>query len=171
VDGRVEEYFNRISEITQQSLREMRLLIHELRPPALEAEGLVGALQKRLDAVEGRVGIEARVFMDDFVDFPPTHEEGLYRIANEALNNALKHGHATRETVRIWTEGPEVNLEVTDNGVGFDPQRAENPGGMGLAFMAERAKKLGGMLSIHSVPGEGTVVRVSVPLARVMGKG
>lgn len=171
IDGQVDEYFTRIGEITQQSLKEMRLLIHELRPPALQEVGLVGALQKRLDAVEGRVGIEARVIMDDFVDFPRTQEESLYRIAHEALNNALKHGHATRESVRIWTEGSDVILEVTDNGIGFDPLRVENRGGMGLASMTERAKQIGGRLTIRSVPRQGTVVRVCVPLLAVALKG
>lgn len=166
IDSQVEEYLSRIGEITQQSLKEMRLLIHELRPPALGEVGLVGALQKRLDAVEGRVGIDARVFMDDFVELAPSQEEDLYRIANEALNNTLKHGHATRVVVRIWTKESEVNLEVTDNGVGFDMSQAKKCGGMGLAFMGERAKNLGGMLSIRSAPRAGAVVRVSVPLTR-----
>jgi signal transduction histidine kinase len=169
-DPQMEEYCNRIGEITQQSLREMRLLIHELRPPALEQEGLVGGAPKQLDAVEGRVGIEARVLMEDFVDLPVALEEELYRIAQEALNNALKHGHATRETVRICTEDSRLILDVTDNGAGFNSAVVEHPSRIGLTIRNERAKHIGGTLAIHSHLSEGTIVRVSVPLATVAAR-
>ncbi|NJD59214.1 MAG: hypothetical protein C3F13_16140 [Anaerolineales bacterium] len=163
VGPQIEEYFNRIGEIAQQSLREMRLLIYELRPPTLEQVGLLGALQKRIDAVEKQVGIEARVVMEDFIDLPIELEQDLYWIAQEALNNALKHGHATREAVRICTENSHVILEITDNGVGFDPDDIEHRGGMGLTSMVERAKNIGGELTISSHYNEGTIVRTSVP--------
>jgi signal transduction histidine kinase len=163
VGPQIEEYFNRIGEIAQQSLREMRLLIYELRPPALEKEGLVGALQKRLDSVEKQVGIEARVVMEEFIDLPITLEEDLYWIAQEALNNALKHAQASYETVRICSENSHVILEITDNGVGFDPQMVQHRGGMGLTSMIERAKNINGELTIHSETNVGTIVRASVP--------
>ena len=102
--AQTEDYLGRIGEIAQQALREMRLLIHELRPPMLEQEGLVGAVRKRLDAVEKRVGIEARVVMDELVELPVSLEEGLYWITQEALNNALKHAEAKKETVRVCVE-------------------------------------------------------------------
>ena len=86
----VEDYLARISDICGQALKEMRLLIYELRPPVLERDGLVGALRKRLDAVEKRSGVEARVVMDDLLELPVPVEVELYRIAQEALNNALK---------------------------------------------------------------------------------
>lgn len=159
-----EEYLNRIGEISHQALKEMRMLIHELRPPALEQEGLVGALQKRFDAVEKRVGIEARVVMEDFIELPGPIEEGLYRIALEALNNSLKHAEGTCETVRICVEGGMVVLEVIDNGRGFDPEHIEQSGGMGLAGMRERMRQLGGTLAIISSKEKGTIVKASVPL-------
>jgi signal transduction histidine kinase len=141
----------------------MRLLIHELRPPVLEREGLVGALRQRLDVVERRVGIEARVLMEELIDLPATIEEILYRIAQEALNNALKHAEATTVTVRIRPEGDQVVLEVTDDGQGFDPEAPQHRGGMGLDSMRERTRQMGGVLEIVSAPGEGTTVRVAVP--------
>ena len=159
-----EEYLSRTGEIAEQSLKEMRLLILELRPPALEQEGLVGALQKRLDAVEQRVGISARVVMEDFIEFPAPVEEELYRIAQEALNNSLKHAKATKVTVRIFKEEDKVVLEVNDDGVGFEPRSAEGQGGMGLSNMNERAKRAGGSLSIKSELGNGTTVQVFIPL-------
>jgi signal transduction histidine kinase len=165
---RIEEYLNRIGEISQQSLKEMRLLILELRPPMLEQEGLVGALKKRLDAVEKRVGVNARVVMEDFIELPPFVEEELYRIAQEALNNSLKHAKATKEDVRIFVENKTIILEVSDDGIGFDPSAIDQRGGMGLVNMGERARHIGGALTIQSTPGKGTIVRVSVPISKAM---
>lgn len=160
---KIEEHLNRIGEIAQQSLKEMRLLILELRPPMLEQEGLVGALKKRLDTVEKRVGINARVVMEDFIEIPALVEEELYRIAQEALNNSLKHAKAAKETVRIYVEDKATVLEVVDDGIGFDPDATDQRGGMGLLNMSDRARRVGGILHIHSAPGKGTIVRVSVP--------
>jgi len=161
---KIEEYLNRIGEIAQQSLKEMRLLILELRPPILEQEGLVGALKKRLDAVEKRVGIAARVVMEDFIELPPQVEEELYWIAQEALNNALKHARATKETVRIYIQDETTVLEIADNGKGFDPKTVDQMGGMGMVNMRDRVKRIDGLLAIRSSPGKGTVIKVSVHL-------
>lgn len=168
-ETQIEDHLVRIGEIAQQALREMRLLIHELRPPMLEQEGLVGAVRKRLDAVEKRVGIEARVVMEDLVELPASLEEGLYWIIQEALNNALKHAAAKKETVRICVEDGLLVLEIADDGQGFDLEAARHKGGMGLVSMAERARQMGGTLSIDSVPGEGTTVTVRVPVAPAEG--
>jgi signal transduction histidine kinase len=159
-----EAQLRRIKEIAQQALKEMRLLIHELRPAALDQDGLVDALRKRFDAVENRVGIEGRVVMADFIDLTPSVAEGLYRIAQEALNNALKHAFATRETVRLFAHDDLVALEIEDDGCGFDVAAAEGKGGMGIASMRERTRQLGGELCISSAPGGGTKVSVRVPL-------
>jgi signal transduction histidine kinase len=163
----IEDHLGRIGEIAQQALREMRLLIHELRPPMLEQEGLVGAVRKRLDAVEKRVGIEARVVMDDLVELPASLEEGLYWITLEALNNALKHAAAKKEMVRICVEDGILVLEIADDGQGFDLEAAGHRGGMGLTSMAERARQMGGTLAIEPAPGQGTTVTVRVPLPTV----
>lgn len=163
----VEDYLSRIGEITQQSLKEMRLLIHELRPPVLERDGLVGALRQRLDAVEKRSGVEARFLMDDLIELPPRMEEELYRIAQEALNNALKHAAATAVTMRMCIEGEYVVLEVADNGRGFNPEIAVHGGGMGLVNMRERAKQMGGALTIVSAPGQGTTVKASARIGEI----
>lgn len=162
--AQIEDYLGRIGEIAQQALREMRLLIHELRPPMLEQAGLVGAVRKRLDAVEKRLGIEARVVMDDLVELPASLEEGLYWITQEALNNTLKHAAARKETVRICVREGMLVLEITDDGQGFDLEAAKHRGGMGLTSMGERARQMGGMLAIESAPGQGTTVTVRVPL-------
>jgi signal transduction histidine kinase len=159
---RVERHLARLGETAQQALKEMRLLVHELRPPILEKEGLVGALQQRLDAVEGRSGVETRLLVEGTLELPAAVEEALYRITQEALNNALKHAAATLVVVHIRATGQRVELEVTDNGTGFEPEAVADKGGMGLVSIRERAERLGGLLTILSAPGEGTRVKISV---------
>jgi len=170
-NAQMEDYLSRIGEIAQQSLKEMRLLIHELHPPVLEREGLVGALRQRMDAVEERVGIEARVLMEELIELPATVEQGLYRVAQEALNNALKHADSTTVTVRIRPEDEQIVLEVTDDGKGFDRKSVQHTGGMGLESMRERARQMGGVLTILSTPGKGTTVRTTVPATQASQPG
>ncbi|HUT56853.1 MAG TPA: GAF domain-containing protein [Phycisphaerae bacterium] len=157
---RIAGYLERLNEISQQALKEMRLLVYELRPLALSREGLVGALQQRLDAVEKRAGVDARLLVEGESQLPASAEEALYRIAQEALNNALKHAVPTRVTVRIQSADDRVTLEVVDDGVGFDPSAIADRGGMGLISIRERVEKIGGTVEILSKPGEGTSVRV-----------
>jgi signal transduction histidine kinase len=152
-----------VGEIAQQALKEMRLMICELRPPDLQEEGLLGALHHRLEAVEKRAGLNARLLTDEIVDLPVHLEEELYRIAVEALNNALKHAGATSLTVRIRASDNQIEMEIQDNGRGFDTQALGSTLGMGLRGMRERAQKLGGSLTIRSAPGQGTSVLVTAP--------
>jgi signal transduction histidine kinase len=89
-------------------------------------------------------------------------EQELYRVAQEALNNVLKHAHASRATVRLETCADRAVLEVTDDGVGFEAG-LRGGDGYGLPGMRERAERLGGTLTVESAPGAGTRVRVEVP--------
>ena len=175
---RARGYLIRLGEISQQALKEMRLLVYELRPLALRQAGLVGALQQRLDAVERRAGVDARLVViggdpgeRQEVELPADVEEALYRIAQEALNNALKHTQPSSVTVTLRIEGPlasrRVELEVADDGTGFDavaiPGGAGGgAGGIGVISMRERADKVGGTLTIHSAPGEGTTIKAVI---------
>jgi len=163
----IEQVLGRLGQVTHEALKEMRLLIYELRPLSLEREGLVGALQQRLDAVEGRAGVETRLLVEGQVNLTEPAEGALFRIGQEALNNALKHAAATSVLVRIRAGGETLTLEVIDNGRGFDPRAAARAGGIGLITMRERAEKLGGKLEILSRPGEGTQVRVTVQAAGI----
>jgi signal transduction histidine kinase len=162
------EYILRLGEISQQALREMRLLVYELRPMALSGVGLIGALQQRLDAVERRSGVEVDLTTDAKLEIPEYAEEELYRIAMEALNNALKHANPASVKVALREvkkpEGPCIELAVSDDGIGFDPANEENQEGFGLASMRERIEKLGGNLEILSAPGEGTQIIACVGL-------
>jgi signal transduction histidine kinase len=164
--GRVKEYVGRLGEIAQQALKEMRLLVYQLRPLVLKREGLAGALQQRLDAVEKRAGVDARLLVGGTIELPASAEEELYRIAQEALNNALKHGAPASVTVRICADERGVVLEVSDDGRGFDLGSIGAEGGMGLVSMRERTEKLGGKLDVKSAPGAGTSVFVSLEVAK-----
>jgi signal transduction histidine kinase len=150
-----------IGKAARQALKEMRLFIHQLRPPVLEQQGLVAALHQRLAAVEGRSDVQARLLADETIQLPLPLASALYQIAQEALNNALKHAHAASITVHLGREGERVVLEIRDDGRGFEPQ-ALSGGGMGLINMRERAEKAGCELRVTSLPGVGTRIKVSV---------
>ncbi len=147
-----------------EALREMRLLVFELRPPALQKKGLAGALQARLAAVEGRAGVKAEFLTAGPVSLPGTIEKALYGIAKESLNNILKHSEATRISVELRQSESSAFLEISDNGLGFDTAVARQRGGLGLLGLEERAAAIGGLLFIDSHPGSGTLIRVEVPL-------
>ena len=124
----------------------------------------MAALQARLQAVEGRVGLKTEFKTNLEEQLPPDVEEGLYRIALEALNNSLKHAQARDIKVHLRQDEPErteptrLTLEIADNGVGFDLATARERGGLGLSAMEERAAELGGRLTVESVPGSGTQI-------------
>jgi signal transduction histidine kinase len=154
--------FVRIGETARQVIKEIRLFIHQLRPSALEQEGLVGAIQLRLAAVEGRADIQTRLQADETIRLPRMVEESLYQVTQEALNNTLRHAQATSVTVTLQQHDDYVLLEICDNGSGFDPH-AHRTGGMGLENMQVRVQNLGGTIDLLSTPGQGTTVRVVVP--------
>ncbi len=160
----VKDNFIRMGEAALHALKEMRLLVHELRPLDLVHEGLVGALHQRLDAVEKRANIKAKLVVEALVELPAPVEEGLYRIAQEALNNALKHAAATSVTVYLRRAGDYIELEVEDNGRGFYPDATYGMGGMGLTNMKHRAERLGSSLTISSEINKGTKVKVRVKI-------
>lgn len=158
-----DEYLAKISETGQQALKEMRLLLHRLRPSILAKEGLARALQHRLNAVEGRAGVKHQLFVQGEATLSPALEEALYLIAQEALNNALRHARATEVVVRFRDlDDRLVEIEVEDNGHGFDPEDAAESDGLGLISMRERVEQFAGQLEIRSVPGEGTLVKASL---------
>lgn len=168
---RVETYLGRLGETSQQALKEMRLLVYELRPLALERVGLIGALQQRLDAVEVRAGVQARLLVEGTCQVPMAMEEELYRIAEQALNNALKHAMAISVAVKMQGDGRRLAMEVVDDGCGFDLDAVKDKGGQGLMSMQERTEQIGGVLQIRTAPGQGTTVRVEVEMPDSPGMG
>jgi len=156
------EYLRELQDAAQEALEEMRRLIFELRPPILEQAGLAAALQARLDAVEGRAKLDTQLIVAGVSDLPAPLEQALYRIAQEALNNILKHARARRVSVALRQSGAQLTFEIADDGVGFDPAVAGQAGGLGLRGIAERVAQLGGCLSVQSAPGGGTRIRVEL---------
>lgn len=150
-----------ITSSSLQALKEMRLMLFELRPAALEKAGLIGALELRLNTVERRSGMEASLECSGNINIPESLELELYSIISEALNNSLRHSGARSIWVRIRSAVHMISVEVEDNGKGFE-LGSINQGGMGLTSMNERARKLGGNLTVYSKEGKGTRISFKV---------
>jgi signal transduction histidine kinase len=159
----VAENIRELHDMAREAMLDMRLLIFELHPPVLEDEGLVAALQARIAAVENRGGVRAEVCVDGEKRLPLPVEEALYWITQEALNNAVKHARAQHVVIRLHFGERKVYLEVQDDGLGFDAG-AKHAGGMGMRGIRERVQQIDARLDIHSVPEEGTTVKVEVTL-------
>jgi PAS domain S-box-containing protein len=151
----------RIGENARQALKEMRLFLFEMKPVDLEHEGLIAVLHQRLAAVEGRADIKARLVVDDKINLPLEKQITLYYIAQEALNNILKHANAHSVMIRLKKKKLSYSLEIEDDGCGFDQLKTDK-GGMGLRIMHERVAKVGGKLSIKSTRGKGTKITATV---------
>ena len=154
------EDLRKLGRTAKDALGEMRLLIFELRPPILDEAGLSAALQARLENVEKRSGLQTEFHAEGTGQLPCELEDGLYRIALEGLNNVLKHAQASRVVMTLHHDARSALLQLSDNGVGFDPAATSNGGGMGLAGMAERVEQFQGQLVVHSEPGRGTEISV-----------
>jgi PAS domain S-box-containing protein len=163
--AQVPERLADLRELQRDALAEMRALIFELRPGNIEEHGLVQALRTHSASLSGRIGLPVVLEADPDValDRPPIEvEEALYRIAQEALHNVVKHAgaHEVRLGVNRVPEG--VRMTVADDGRGFDPSAVPD-GHLGLAGMRARAERLGGQLRVMTGPGEGTLIDVIVP--------
>jgi len=147
----------------EAALTEMRALIFELRPEALETEGLIAALEKQVAAVRARHGIDVSADLGTEPEAAFEAKEAVYRIAQEALHNTVKHARARKVELRLEWNGRGIILEIADDGTGFDAA-ASYPGHLGLRTMHERATQVGGTLHIDSTPGRGTEIKVEVPM-------
>jgi PAS domain S-box-containing protein len=161
-DSELGRPLQQVSELSRGALAEMRALIFELRPGALSEEGLGAALSKHSAAVTAREGLEISVQIpEERLPLAVAHEEHLYRLAQEALHNAVKHAQAKHAWVELMAGDDKVVLTVGDDGVGFDPAEP-HPGHFGLETMRERASRIGAEMSLESAPGAGTRVLVQV---------
>ena len=161
---RAGQLFIDVLETGQQALKEMRLLVHKLRPSILEKEGLIRALQHRLKAVEDRAGIKNQLICEGSLDVNTEVEDALFHVAQEALNNSLKHAHAAEVWVSLRQDKHDgLALIIKDNGQGFDLETAAEGSGLGLISMRERVGKLGGTICYQSGAGRGTEVQVQLP--------
>ena len=160
--AQVPEKLAALRELQRDALAEMRALIFELRPGNIEENGLIQALRTHSAALSGRIGLPV-VVESDLPDRPPIEvEETLYRIAQEALHNVVKHAGARQVTLDVGRVAEGVRLRVVDDGRGFD-QATVPDGHLGLAGMRSRAERLGGRLVVTSAVGGGTTIEVIVP--------
>jgi signal transduction histidine kinase len=151
-----------VLSLAEAGLAEMRALIFELRPESLETEGLVSALTKQAAALQARHEIVVSIELCDEPDLPLRTKQELYRIAQEAMHNTVKHAHANKVTLRLEQTVDGMTMEVRDDGVGFDPT-ASFPGHLGLHSMRERVANLSGTFQVESTPGAGTRICVRLP--------
>jgi signal transduction histidine kinase len=153
----------KLRDLAQESLDELRSLVFELRPADLERDGLCGALRKHVELVRRLGQHEIELVTPQGIPADAERDRELLRIAQEALQNALKHAQAQRVAVRLRTDDGLLTLEIEDDGVGFDPGAASSRSrSLGLTSMEERARRLGGRLVIRSSPGAGTTVSLEV---------
>ena len=159
-----------LRDLQREALAEMRALIFELRPGNLEQDGLSRALRTHTAALQGRLGLP--IVVESTLDerLPLPIEEVLYRIAQEALHNVVKHAGARQVRLEVGRIASGVRLRITDDGKGFDPARVPD-GHLGLAGMRTRADKIGARFSVKSVPGQGTTIEVVVPEAAIAAGG
>jgi PAS domain S-box-containing protein len=151
-----------LRELQREALAEMRALIFELRPGNLEQDGLIHALRTHTAALQGRIGLPIVVNSELDERLPIAVEEVLYRIAQEALHNVVKHAAARQVRIELSPLAAGVRLRIEDDGRGFDPNAVPD-GHLGLTGMRARAEKIGGGLTVRSGPGAGTTVDITIP--------
>jgi signal transduction histidine kinase len=159
----VRESVEYVLTLAEAGLAEMRALIFELRPESLETEGLAVALAKQAASIQARHGIEVQIELGDEPQMVLSTKESLYRVAREALHNVVKHASASRIMLRMRCEDSLLQLDVIDNGIGFETSK-DFPGHLGLHSMRERVMQMGGEISIKSAQGAGTQLTVILPV-------
>lgn len=159
--------FEAVREEIIEAAESVKRMSRGLRPPEIEELGLELALQAHIRSLSQATGFTVRANLDRVDPYlDETAKLALYRIVQEALSNARRHGDTDRATVRLVREGDVVIAEIEDRGRGFSPADvAAGEGGLGLVGMQERATMIGGRLAVEAVPGGGTKVSVSVPLS------
>jgi signal transduction histidine kinase len=144
----------------QEVVADVRRLVHDLRPPALDDRGLTGALTQLAEGLSTD-GVAVTVAAEDLDDLPAAVEVAAYRIAAEALTNVVRHAGATHAVARLTRDPASLLVEVVDDGRGIDPAAQA---GVGMVSLRERAAELGGTTEVTCPPAGGTVVRARLPL-------
>jgi len=152
-----------LQDLTRGGLHEARRALQALRASPLEDLGLLLAMRQLVESVSERSGMTIALTTPNELDgLSPEVEQGIYRIMEEALNNAARHARAQNVTVSLRHDRRKLRLTITDNGVGFDPERVSLEGHYGLVGMRERALLCNGQLELDSTPGTGATVRLTV---------
>lgn len=153
----------RLRRLVRAALAEMRTLLFELRPAALETAPLDGLLERLGDALGGQTNATVDVEVDQTMDLPPDIKIVFYRVTQEAFSNIAKHARAEHVSARVLAIDGVATLIVQDDGRGFDPGAVPSGGHMGLRIMSERLERIGGTLTVESSPGRGTTIHAAWP--------
>jgi signal transduction histidine kinase len=161
------EHLGQAAADVTQAIAEIRATAHALRPVELDRLGLSQALASMLERAGSATTTRISTELDDVKNSVGREVEiQLYRMAQEAINNVLKHSKASEVNVALKREGEDLVLTVQDDGVGFDPAVSGRKIGFGLSGLAERARLIGGVLSVMAAPGKGCRLTVTVPLLK-----
>jgi two-component system nitrate/nitrite sensor histidine kinase NarX len=157
-----------LQRLTRGALAEMRTLLRELRPQTIVATELSTLLKQLSDSLTARHDIPVDVEVGRLCEIPPEVHVALYRVAQEALSNVAKHAEASRAAVELVCEAAAVQLTITDDGQGFDPNDVQAEC-MGLDIMRERMDAIGAAMTTTSQPGAGTSIVVTWPIPQTGG--
>lgn len=159
------KYLNSINELVDTMVISVRRIIADLPPKIVEDLGLLPALQSLTKSFQQRHHLECAIQVSDAPPALPLRmSTALYRIVQEALNNVVKHANATSVKIALHSCSTGLALQISDNGKGLPPKGTRKPGAFGLIGMRERTLALGGEIEIESREGEGTIVRIAIPL-------
>ena len=161
---KVELRLHQLKDIAREAMTELRLLIYELRPSILEEQGLLAALNERLEAVETRSGLQVDLQLECDQILPLDVQDELFRVILEGLNNVVKHARASHVKIQMVRQGDCCRLILEDDGCGFDVSTASRYGGYGLKTIRERLQRIGGTLTVRSEPGAGSTLEIEVPI-------
>ena len=160
--GRAQKHVHELRKLAREAMLDMRLLIFELHPPILQKEGLAVALRTRLEAVESRSGIHTEYQVVNERRMPLEIEAELYRIAQEALTNVVKHSQADSVNVTLYYGKNRFKMKVQDNGIGFETEKVVEGGGLGIRGIKERVQRMNGKLYVESIINKGTILVVTI---------
>ncbi|MGW3634190.1 GAF domain-containing sensor histidine kinase [Streptomyces sp. NPDC005122] len=162
--SRAKGELHQVAALAAEATEELRAAVIELRPAALDEDGLVATLRTQIQVLDRAHSARVTFTGRGVRALPAAQEEAMLRVSQEALHNALRHSGAARVDVLLEKRGPGAVLRVSDDGDGFDPTAIRNAGRhLGLVSMRDRSSGVGGTLTVESAPGKGTTIEMEVP--------
>ncbi|MFI6036680.1 GAF domain-containing sensor histidine kinase [Streptomyces sp. NPDC051315] len=162
--SRAKGELQQVAALAAEAADELRAAVVELRPAALDEDGLVATLRTQVQVLDRAHSARVTFTSHGVRALPAAQEEALLRVAQEALHNALRHSGAEHVDVTLHKRGPDTVLRITDDGSGFDPTAIRRAGRhLGLVSMRDRASGVGGSLTVESAPGKGTTIEMEAP--------
>jgi two-component system sensor histidine kinase UhpB len=160
----------RVLALLDRTVKSVRRIAYELRPPVLDELGLPSAIESEASAFQDRTGIECEISIGSpEIELDSERSTAIFRIVQEALTNVARHAHATRVEIRLRQSPSEVLLDVRDNGRGITPEQLEDSRTLGLLGMRERVHQFGGTIGIEGLSGRGTILTVRIPVRNLAG--